>query len=310
MKREAVHHSKMKRLCRKLGIPLWQAAGLLEMIWHVTARQTPRGDIGKLSDEDIAIAIEYHEDERIMITALIESGWLDRDKTHRLIVHDWPDHAEDGVHLKIARSRQFFIRQSQNGETFFEPPKLSRLNAREREPLRKFYGYSESINETNSAHVVRTDSSNVRTDSSNVRTNGQSVGGPRLDLDPALTLTSFQPSTDLHEKSSASSSNGKRDDVEISFERQVCNALGFEQLTKSDQKFCAELQASGTTIDTVRSGIIVGRVRRTVHEKNTGVNDPVRSLRYFERTIAEAAQGMFEPSYVSYMEDWIRRHAK
>ena len=76
MKREAVGHTKMKRLCRRLDIPQWQGVGLLESIWHLTAREAPRGDIGKLSDEDIALAIDYRGDESKLIEALIASGWL------------------------------------------------------------------------------------------------------------------------------------------------------------------------------------------------------------------------------------------
>ena len=185
MKREAVHHSKMKRLCRKLNLDVWQAMGLLEAIWHVTARETPRGDIGKLSDEDIAIAIDYHDDVGQMITALIESGWLERNKQHRLVVHDWPDHAEDGVHMKIARARQFFIRQDTEGQTILEAPKMSRLNAREREPLLEFY---ISTNNEIRAHAVRTKPQSVRTKPQSVRTKPQSVRSSArcLDLDPAL----------------------------------------------------------------------------------------------------------------------------
>lgn len=89
MKREAIGHTKMKRLCRRLDIPLWQGVGLLESIWHLTAREAPRGDIGKLSDEDIALAIDYRGDESKLIDALIESGWLDLDPVARLVIHDW-----------------------------------------------------------------------------------------------------------------------------------------------------------------------------------------------------------------------------
>jgi hypothetical protein len=63
MKRQAMSHTKMKRLCRRLDSPLWQCVGILESIWHLTARETPRGNIGKLSDEDIAVAIDYRGDE-------------------------------------------------------------------------------------------------------------------------------------------------------------------------------------------------------------------------------------------------------
>lgn len=211
MKREAVHHSKMKRLCRKLDIPLWQAVGLLESIWHITARQTPCGNIGKISDEDIAIAIDYHQDERRMITALVETGWLDRNNQHRLVVHDWPDHADDGIHMKLARAKQFFIRQDATGETILEAPKLSRLESRERDSIRAFY--VQAVNITSRALAVRTDVETVRTDVKSVRTKQRSVHEalPRPFLDPASTPP-LQPNsvngsyTDLHTHTSAEES--------------------------------------------------------------------------------------------------------
>ncbi len=109
MKREAVAHTKMKRLCRRLDIPLWQGVGLLESIWHLTARETPRGDIGKLRDEDVALGIDFRGNEAKLIEALVASGWLDRDPVERLAVHDWYEHADDAVDMRVARARQHFI---------------------------------------------------------------------------------------------------------------------------------------------------------------------------------------------------------
>lgn len=131
MKREAISHTKMKRLCRRLDIPLWQGVGLLESIWHLTARETPRGDIGKLSDEDIALAIDYRGDETKLIEALVLAGWLDRDPVERLAVHDWDDHCEDSVHMRLVRARLFFV----SGHA----PKLTRLTGKEREAAHEFY---------------------------------------------------------------------------------------------------------------------------------------------------------------------------
>ena len=121
----------MKRLCRRMDIPLWQAVGIMEMLWQVTAREAPRGDIGKLSDEDIALALDYRGDESALIDHLVAAGWIDRDPSHRLVIHDWYDHADDAVHMRIARSRQFFVRG--------ERPKLARLGGDERTNALKFY---------------------------------------------------------------------------------------------------------------------------------------------------------------------------
>jgi hypothetical protein len=140
MKREAIGHTKMKRLCRRLNVPLWQAVRLLESIWLLTGREVPRGDIGKLTDEDIALAIDYRGDESELIEALVSSGWIDRDATDRLIVHDWHVHADDAVHMRLARARLYFV----GGYA----PKLTRLSQNERGALNKFY--------TRQAHGVRT----------------------------------------------------------------------------------------------------------------------------------------------------------
>ena len=61
--------SKFKKLQRRLGLNLWQCTGLLETIWQVVARDTPRGDIGRLTNEDIAATIEWQGDEDELIAA-------------------------------------------------------------------------------------------------------------------------------------------------------------------------------------------------------------------------------------------------
>lgn len=131
MKREAMGHTKMKRLCRRLDIALWQGVGLMESLWHLTAREAPRGDIGKLSDEDIALGIDYRGDETAMIEALVLSGWLDQNETSRLLVHDWDEHADDAVHMRLARAQEFFCSGC--------APKIARLTGKDREKAHDFY---------------------------------------------------------------------------------------------------------------------------------------------------------------------------
>jgi hypothetical protein len=131
MKREALSHTKMKRLCRNMNVPLWQAVGLVESLLHLTARESPRGDIGKLADEDIALALDYREDPAQMMTSLAASGWLDLHPQHRYVVHGWSEHCEDGVNMRLARGREVFA----DGQT----PKLGRLGGKEREAAEEFY---------------------------------------------------------------------------------------------------------------------------------------------------------------------------
>jgi hypothetical protein len=109
MKREAPSCSKMKRLCRLLDIPLYQAVGMLELLWHLTAREAPRGDIGKLSNEDIALAVDYRQNEDVLIEVLVRTRWLDVSAEHRLLIHDWQEHADEAVKKRLTRSGQSFI---------------------------------------------------------------------------------------------------------------------------------------------------------------------------------------------------------
>lgn len=129
MKREAIGHTKMRRLCRTLGIRQYAAVGIMETLWLTTGREAPSGDIGKLSDEDIADAIGWNDDPDLLISALVNCGWLDEDEQHRLLVHDWPEHCDDTVHVKLARARKLFA----NGTV----PKISRLPKDERDQAQK-----------------------------------------------------------------------------------------------------------------------------------------------------------------------------
>ena len=131
MKREAISHTKMKRLCRRLDIPTYQGVGIMESIWQLAAREAPRGDIGKLSVEDIALGIDYRGDENKLVEALVATGWLDRSEEFKLVVHDWDEHADDAVHMRLARARLHFC----SGRA----PKLARLGGKERESAHEYY---------------------------------------------------------------------------------------------------------------------------------------------------------------------------
>lgn len=103
MKRTALNHSKTKKLSRLLGLPMYAAVGILECLWHLTANEAPRGDIGKLSDDDIAMSVDWKGDGEKLIWALTEAVLLDLSAEHRLIVHDWPEHCDDAVDARVFR---------------------------------------------------------------------------------------------------------------------------------------------------------------------------------------------------------------
>lgn len=97
MKRGTPDHVKFHDLCIRLGIRRYQAMGVLEGIWHLAATQAKRGDIGKWSNEKISAWLQWERNADDLVNALVDSGWLDRDDTHRLVVHDWADHCDQTV---------------------------------------------------------------------------------------------------------------------------------------------------------------------------------------------------------------------
>jgi len=115
-----------------LGIDPPFVGGLLQAIWTFAAKNCPRGDIGRFTNRQIARGIKYSGDIDRLIDVLIATKWLDAcDCDMRIIIHDWPDHAEDSVHRKLARAKEWFA----DGR----PPNLSRLLKAERAPLEKHY---------------------------------------------------------------------------------------------------------------------------------------------------------------------------
>jgi hypothetical protein len=116
------------------------------MLWHFTAQYCPRGDIGRYTDDEIAEACAWPEDRpaRELIEALIECRLLDPHPEHRLVVHDWADHAEDSVHTRLARAGELFA----DGR----PPRSSRLAKSDRR------AHAERTDDTQRAHAERTPS--------------------------------------------------------------------------------------------------------------------------------------------------------
>ncbi len=103
MKRGTPAHPKTIDLSERLDIPVYAAVGLLEMLWHYVGDYTPQGNVGKVSDRVIARAVQWDKDPSLLIDALVGAHWLDRSEQHRLIVHDWNQHAEELVRKRLSR---------------------------------------------------------------------------------------------------------------------------------------------------------------------------------------------------------------
>lgn len=117
MKADTPDLLKFKRLQRRLTINTAQLVGHLELLWRATAKNAPEGDIGRFSNEDIAIACHWDDDPDTFVDALIECGWLDRSDEWRLLVHDWAQHAPTYVHGSLRRHGRSFRTHTA------EPPK-------------------------------------------------------------------------------------------------------------------------------------------------------------------------------------------
>jgi hypothetical protein len=117
MKHGTENKLKFKELKRALRLPLWQVKGLLQSVWDFTADNAMHGDIGRFTDAQIALGIEYDGDAVRLISSLVDAGWLERSRAHRLIVHDWPDHCEEWVKKRVKRSGIPFVESDSKRRT-------------------------------------------------------------------------------------------------------------------------------------------------------------------------------------------------
>lgn len=106
---------KFRRLTRKLSqsigcskeVAKVRAVGHLELLWHFTMESARRGDIGQFENIEIADEIGWDGDPDEIIEILASTGWIDRDEQHRLLVHDWHEHAPTFIKRTIHRSGGF-----------------------------------------------------------------------------------------------------------------------------------------------------------------------------------------------------------
>ena len=101
---------KFKSLQRRLRESIRGTVGLLELLWVGTAKNAPRGDVGKFSDEEIAIMLDWDGEAAELVNALVETRWLDRDNEHRLLVHDWQEHCPNFIKGNLAKHGREFAR--------------------------------------------------------------------------------------------------------------------------------------------------------------------------------------------------------
>ncbi len=116
------------------------AVGMMEMLWHFAGQYAPAGDVGRFEDGHIEEEAGWYTWKKAasgaFIKAALDSNWLDIHDLHRILVHDWPEHCDDAIHMRLARAREFFA----DGTA----PKLTRLPKSEKETLSEFYANTKA----------------------------------------------------------------------------------------------------------------------------------------------------------------------
>jgi len=109
LKLDALDHPKTLDLAARLDTSIPAAIGHLELLWAFTGKKAPMGNIGKWPDGAIARACYWMDEPVMFIAALVDAGFLDEDSDHRLLVHDWFDHAPRWVKSKLKSLGEDFI---------------------------------------------------------------------------------------------------------------------------------------------------------------------------------------------------------
>ena len=105
---------KFRRLQRTLHESRRGTIGLLEGMWLEVAKNCPQGDIGRFTNEEIAIMTDWEGDPDTLVDALVECQWLDRCDSHRLVVHDWAEHCPTYIRGNLASHGKHFAKATRN----------------------------------------------------------------------------------------------------------------------------------------------------------------------------------------------------
>ena len=111
---------KFQKLVRRLKDTRRGVIGLLEGMWLATAKNCPQGDIGRFTNEEIAIMLDWDGDPDDLVNALIECRWLDVCSEYRLVVHDWQDHCPTYIKGNLKKAQKEIYSPSCD---YQEPPK-------------------------------------------------------------------------------------------------------------------------------------------------------------------------------------------
>ncbi|MCL6445685.1 MAG: hypothetical protein K6T83_19920 [Alicyclobacillus sp.] len=112
-------HPKTRRLARVLGEEVPTVIGRIHLLWWWCVDYAADGDLTKYSYEDLADAMMWNGEPEIIINALAESGWLDRDGDV-LRVHEWEHYTGRLIAIRereAQRKRETRQREAQRNRT-------------------------------------------------------------------------------------------------------------------------------------------------------------------------------------------------
>lgn len=86
-------HPKTKKLARLLGISLPAAVGHIHYLWWWALDYAQDGDLSRFDDYDIKDAVHWDGDEKELMNAFVESGYIDFNDDGGIFLHDWFEYA-------------------------------------------------------------------------------------------------------------------------------------------------------------------------------------------------------------------------
>jgi hypothetical protein len=106
----AAWHRKTIALSKELGVRRNEAFGALATLWLWSVEHAQDGQIGHLTDKEVAAGAGWHGNAARFVLALNKTGWLDDGG----YLHDWQDYAgrlidrraDDLEHRRIRREER------------------------------------------------------------------------------------------------------------------------------------------------------------------------------------------------------------
>ena len=125
---DTIEHQKLRM---RLDLPRYATTGVIEELRMLAISTAPGGDIGRYSNEELAIHLGWAGDPDALFDALVECDVLDEHPTHRLIMRGWADIVPDFIHKRLAKAGKLFADETK--------PKTSRLTVEQREAAEAKY---------------------------------------------------------------------------------------------------------------------------------------------------------------------------